>query len=366
MGFVVGVVGGVGAMKLVYDASAPPWGVLAFVLGLAAAVVVHELGHLIAGWTVGFHFNSIQVGWFFIGFEYGKLTFKTKYQSNLAGYATIRIDRIRRLRTRLLIFILGGPAANLFGALISAGIVTVFDSENSRIASFASVFALICLMLTFLNLMPFSTRGMRTDGGRIRMLLASRDNTRRWICLMAIGRQWQDGKAPKYWNGNWTKTAASIRDSSYDEYASCWASYIRASGRKDVDVAARCLERCLEISSMLPGNLRDLLFLEASIFTAWFRRDAVRAGRWALQIRNPNSFPKLLWLRGLIALDCAKGDFPSARSEWEQAKRLIERLPRTKYREGLLTAFDEWLMEIKDRERETSSRVQVVGADVQG
>lgn len=61
IGFVVGVVGSLGALKLFYGDSAAPSDVLIFLLALAVAVVVHELGHLIAGWTVGFHFNSIQI-----------------------------------------------------------------------------------------------------------------------------------------------------------------------------------------------------------------------------------------------------------------------------------------------------------------
>ena len=114
VGFLIGVVGGLGVMVFLHDSGAPPAGLMTFLLALALVVVVHELGHLIAGWAVGFHFNAVQIGWLFLGFEYGKLTFATKRRS-LLGYASVQIDRIRQLRLRLLIFSTGGERAKSTG-----------------------------------------------------------------------------------------------------------------------------------------------------------------------------------------------------------------------------------------------------------
>ncbi|HET6179724.1 MAG TPA: hypothetical protein VFE61_22570 [Candidatus Sulfotelmatobacter sp.] len=62
---------------------------------------------------VGFRFSSIAIGPIGLRLEYGRL--KIHFQSRLpaGGYAGMHVNRIRRLRRRLLIFTAGGPAANL-------------------------------------------------------------------------------------------------------------------------------------------------------------------------------------------------------------------------------------------------------------
>jgi hypothetical protein len=76
LGFVIGLVS-----TLVFVASvrgdSEHFGRIAASLFIAIflGILVHETGHLLAGWIVGFHFNSIQVGWLSLSFEYGRLTF---------------------------------------------------------------------------------------------------------------------------------------------------------------------------------------------------------------------------------------------------------------------------------------------------
>src|SRR4051812_5386438 len=71
--------------------------VLLFIVTIFLAILVHELGHLLAGRVVGLRFSALRVAWFSLGFEYGKLTVHFHRDMPLAGFASIRIDRIRRL-----------------------------------------------------------------------------------------------------------------------------------------------------------------------------------------------------------------------------------------------------------------------------
>ena len=86
---------------------------------LALAVIVHEVGHLLAGWMVGFRFSSITIGPMAVRLEYGRLRAGFRRVLPAAGHAGMHIDRIRRLRRRLLRFIAGGPLANLLTAALA-------------------------------------------------------------------------------------------------------------------------------------------------------------------------------------------------------------------------------------------------------
>src|SRR5438876_715764 len=50
-------------------------GTLFLYAAIFSAILVHEMGHVLAGWIVGFQFKSIQVAWFSVSRENGKLAF---------------------------------------------------------------------------------------------------------------------------------------------------------------------------------------------------------------------------------------------------------------------------------------------------
>ena len=49
---------------------------LSWTLAFAFVILIHELGHLIAGWAVGFRFSSFSVGPFWLHSEYSTLKFR--------------------------------------------------------------------------------------------------------------------------------------------------------------------------------------------------------------------------------------------------------------------------------------------------
>lgn len=99
---------------------------------LMLTVVLHELGHVVAGVMVGFHFSSLAIGPFSIGLQYGRVKFQIKAQTGALGYAGMHIDRISGLRRKLLIFVMAGPLTNLVtGALAAAFIVLSPQAERS-------------------------------------------------------------------------------------------------------------------------------------------------------------------------------------------------------------------------------------------
>jgi len=325
-------------------------GPLSFILffTIFAAILVHEGGHLVAGRIVGFHFNSIHVAWFSFGLQYGKLTFRVSREMTAGGYASIQIDRIYRLRRRLMFFISGGPAASILSVLVAVAVVNTFNLHSSWLAMPAACLAFVSLLFSMVALLP--APGYRTDGARLEMLFTSRDKSRRWFCLAALTNQHRLGKSPKLWNANWVKTAASVRDSSKDEIAACWLAYISFSARKQPDLAAEYLERCLTLAGLESEAMRDTLILEASTFQAWERNDADKSVKWLSLIKSQKRIPRLMQLRNTIAMNCANRNFESAYSNWREGLSLIEKLPPTPVRDLLSASWADWMTEIRERQ----------------
>ena len=83
------------------------------------AILVHELGHLVAGWAVGFRFNSFSVGLFLLHSEYGALKMRLVRGLPFLGMAAMHIKGVRRMRRRLLIMTIAGPGANLLSVPVT-------------------------------------------------------------------------------------------------------------------------------------------------------------------------------------------------------------------------------------------------------
>jgi hypothetical protein len=98
-----------------------------YLLSFVLTVIVHEVGHLLGGWIVGFRFSFISIGPFSLKLEYGKIKLRVVRAMPAAGYAGMHVDRVRRLRRRLLFFTIAGPLTNLLSA---AGTPIVLDCSS--------------------------------------------------------------------------------------------------------------------------------------------------------------------------------------------------------------------------------------------
>jgi len=159
------------------------------------------------------------------------------------------------------------------------------------------------------------------------------------------------GVRPKAWSHSWVNAAARLGDKSVDDFTGNWVAYAAANDRKDIPVAAAHLEKCLNLANLLGPSLRDLVALEAAVFSAWFRGDATAAQKWFSQINRLKALPKLLQFRADIALRCVQNEFSPALSRWQEAYAFIDKLPKTPVKERLLEGFLEWRSEIDQRQQ---------------
>ncbi len=326
----------------------PEYVLLLFIPVFILVIVVHELGHLVAGRIVGFHFSSLQIGPFSLQVEHGRLGMRVRRGTPFVGYAGMQVEGVRRLRRRLLLFIVAGPGANLLSVPVTVFLVNYAlpGMGRSWVSIPASQFAVFSLILGLVSLLPI---GANSDGGRISMLLSSFDSARRWMTIAALDGQRLKGVRPKYWKGSWLKSASWLRDGSLDELTGKWLAYIAASDRKDVLEAASDLERCLELVSPTGPSMLDVAALEAAVFIAWFRNDALVADKWSTQVKKHKQIPRLLHIRLSVALQCSRLDFTSALASWHEGLTFIDNLPATQTRDQLRDSWLEWRAEIQER-----------------
>jgi len=322
-----------------------------YLLATTLAIVLHELGHLLAGWMVGFHFSSFTIGPFSVLLEYGKLRVRVRRSLPAGGYAGMHVDRVRRLRRRLLIFIAAGPAANLLTMAIALMVLSSDPVIGGWLSSFIRLFWMISAVLGIGNLLPFRLGVLYPDGARIWMLLFSRAKARRWLSVAAIGSQSRAGVRSRDFRRTWLNTAGSVQDGSVDEFAANWVAYMAANDRKDVPAAAAHLERCLGLVNLLGPVLQDLLAIEATVFTAWFRADPALSQKWFANVKRIKTLPRLMQIRAQIALSCGKKEYGSALLQWQEGFAVIEKLPPTPIKAKLAEGFLEWKAEICERER---------------
>jgi len=317
-----------------------------FLLLVIVAIGIHELGHLITGWAVGFSFNSIQIGPFVLENSYSVLRAHISTDIMFLGYAGMFANNVRRLRRRSPIYIAAGPAANIATFVIVVIISRLVPSTpTSGVATAVGEFAAISLVLAMISLLPITS----TDGASIEMLLSSSFATRRFLSTMALGSQFNQGLRARDWRQTWIKAATRIPDKSVSDFYASWMAYLAANDRKQIDLAARYLERCLEATPFLNARWRDLVAQEAAVFSAWFRMDAGVAKQWLTQIQKQRAFMPILQARIEIALECAQGDFDRAIAAWDKGFGLIQTLPMKPSNESLKDSWLEWRTEIQER-----------------
>jgi Zn-dependent protease len=322
-----------------------------YIVAFVLAVVAHELGHLVAGKLVEFRFNSIAIGPLSLRFEYGRLTFQVRRALPAGGYAGMHVNHLRRLRRRLLIFAVGGPVANFVSAFLSIVCLNYFSLTKSWLSVFIDLFSMTSLVLGVVSLLPLRLGALYSDGSRISMLFTSREKSRRWMSICAIGAQSTAGIRSRDYRRTWLDAAGAAPDGSVDDFAGSWISYRAANDRKDAPVAAQHLERCLGLVNLLGPSLQDTVALEAAVFASWFRADAELARKWHVQVKKPAALPHLMNIRFEVALACADKEYGRALSRWQDGFAFIDKLPSTPIKKTLSQSFTEWRGEIQDRER---------------
>ncbi len=319
---------------------------MTFVLLLTA--IVHELGHLLAGYFVQFQFHLLIIGPIRLWRENGRLRIQLQrsgtFFDGLAASLPIEGDR-DNLGRRLLYFALGGPLASLALALAALLVVLLLGNNLAQMLDYLWVWE-CCLLLTIISYFFLLTslrpgayqNGLMADGGRIMMVLRNTPEAQRWQALVLLNVADLAGKRPSEWDEQLVKQAYTHPDNSYDYLTAAVMNYHHWLDKKRPQEAATYLEEALNLPIAWAIGMRARLALEKAYLMAAYFQDASVAQEWFQQVKQNRREANLLFWRAKAALHALK-------EEEEMAKTAVSMglVAVNKNNSGIQKAEIDWL-----------------------
>jgi hypothetical protein len=302
------------------------------------AIAIHELAHAVVGVAVGFRFNSLRIG---------RLQFDRPFRISLyrgkgtgaGGWASLFPVRQDGLVWRAIAMLLAGPVSNL----VSIFLLTLLPYSKGM---FSANFIYISALLGLMNLVPFRSRAVISDGGRILMLLQNRQRGERWLAMLKLIEELRQGVPQENLSPEFLAKAVAIEDRSPDTFTAHALAYMAAFWQHKDDEAARALETCLRHSSLAAPSQRHAIITDAVVFQARRRRRIDLAEQWMADLPQKTEYP---WLRPRCeaAILEARGDLSGALMKLDEMEKLVLVVPNQWVREITLRGLRRWKAELQ-------------------
>lgn len=305
------------------------------------AVAIHELGHIFAGLAVGFRFNTMRIG----PLQFNRPLRISRYRGPGAwtgGGASLLPVNTDDLALSAVIMIAAGPAANI---LTGCALLLAPYSKGylSWVFIFCSIFGGVVELV-----IPFRTPFLISDAGRIWMLLRKRPHGERWLAILKLGTELNEGKMPESLSEGFLAKAVAVRDLSPDTVTAYALAYAAAFHRHSDTEAAQSLEVCLQFSGSAAPAIREALMCDAGVFQARKRKRIDLAEQWLASIPQTTQRPGL-HARVQAAILEAQGDNQGALSKLDEVEKAILTLPNQAQRDLSLRFLRRWQSDLRGR-----------------
>lgn len=299
------------------------WFFIAIMLLIWLETVVHEVGHLVAGWLVGFKFVMITVSRLKLratdkGLQFG-LTDKTDLRS---GSALMVPTALHNLRSRWLVMVLGGMAGNLLLGAFFFGWQVLDPSGMWGLLPFATGLSVV---LGLMNLLPLKVNGYNSDGVYLQVLLEGGPKADRFCYLTMITGASRMGKRPRDWDRAWIEGILQPTDGSLDEALANHVAFYWAMDVGQVDWADRYMARSINLVESVPPQLQPALYADAAFFRAYCLNDPAWARHFLDKVDRETSVRfRHMHLRAMSATLLSEGKVKEAREVARQGLRESE------------------------------------------
>ncbi len=303
------------------DPLIPPQGFPLAVLAFYIAVLVHELGHLIAGLTADFELRLFMVGAFLLRKDEQGWQFRLVLRNLLWGGLTAQIARSDcDLVNRYARVVLGGPAASLIllasTSLLPGGLLI-------------RLIFWINLLLTISVCIPY-TRVCFPNDAKLILLLRRKDAVgERIVAILYLLFLDAQGKTPPDWPAALVEKLDVRANDKSRLPAALGLLLSDAAEKKDPQRTAELLEQALAIcDKMLPDPRRDFL-AAASCYHGFHRLDASRSEEWLKRARavRIGGSQKDWDSKALAAVSFAKGENAPSAEFLTRYLALLDRQP---------------------------------------
>ncbi len=322
-----------------------------FILVIFLTIAWHELGHLLAGLTVGFDFHSYTVGPLLVQKQGGKT--KLSFNNNLNTYGGLTLCLPRdsyNLVPRFIRYIAGGPAFSLFlgvGALVfyyGGGFHQGQDDFFWFLFSSFWVFMGYTSLLIFLvTIIPAKSGPFYTDGARLRTFLKGGPQAQLEVTLLSAISKTLAGLRPRDLNHETLEEALALPvQSSFRMFLHNYLFLIYLD-REDPERARRELQAVMEEIDQLPEAIQGNILHLRAYFEARYDQDTEQARVTIEQVKPGPFTEKYLENLAHMALAAQEGN-KALLSQYRE--KLALSLPKA-MEKGLAHAVASWAESIK-------------------
>lgn len=289
----------------------------------------HELGHVVAGLAVGFHFVHISVGPIQLRQQNGQLRLSWVRIKNFGfgGTAGVYPVSTENLPHRYAVFVVGGPLAGLGFAAVSYIAYIVIPQQSmwwDSVLVFSTIYA---LLKSLFNLIPLHYAGIRMDGAYLLSALRGNDKDHHLFAYLALVAAMCQGIRPRRWDPSLVMRSPLPGQRSVDilhiDIMKCY--YAWDCG--EIVEAGRYFDKVMERGEDYPLANRKALYYEAAYFWARHRGDVAQANKW-LASEGTEVMPERYYQPAVdAAIAYAEGKAGMAIKKAKQAIELLEESP---------------------------------------
>ena len=295
------------------------------VLAMFGAILAHELGHVLGGLRVGFHFVLLVVGPLRVERDDDD-RLKVRLNRDLAssgGIAALYPKDQRDLVRRFAWVIAAGPIASLVTGALCLAILAVMQ-EPTVAKSFVATLGGMSLALAVATLVPMKSGYYLTDGARLLQLRRGGPAAERDAAMLSLLAS-STGDAPfESWSRDVVEASIGPVDGSIFELQGRSYAYGWTIAKGAVEDARAQLQRALSLTAGLPPVMRASLENELAFMDAMY---PAPDGTGARDVQEP---PKVLGvpehgrLRTLAAIALARGDVAASQAHISAARAILE------------------------------------------
>jgi hypothetical protein len=271
------------------------------VLALIVAVLLHELGHAVAGYAFGFRVARVHLGPLEIR-DYGRPRVRLA-RSLLAGVVLVPADRaasLEPLRWGLIASTAAGPLAGII-----SGALLIALAGGLRLAdplSLAQVLGQMSLFLGIFNLIPIRSGEQLADGRRIfSLLVRNRESGHILAATLMLGEA-LSGRRPREWDPG----LLVVMERSPNDVFARLCLYEAAIDRGEIASAGQHLDAAVALRKEKWTSADAILFTEAAYYAARHRGDT-RAARAFLGLVDGADVADYMSARAEAAVLSAEG-----------------------------------------------------------
>lgn len=283
-------------------------------VGVVAAIAVHELGHVVAGLTQRFVFRWMTVGPIRVSLARGRLRVGlNRLGMSWGGAAMLQPLDDRDLVRRMAWFTAGGPLASLALAAVS------WTAAQGPWRHMWLLLCLASLLVAVATLVPSQMNGLRSDGGRLLDLLRDGPARQRECRIMAIAGAMGAGRRPSTWDAGMMRAILDEPAAYPQEVPGLLSVYLWCLDRDAVDEAGAVLMRAQAAAAAHPAALRAAVQLEYAWWLAVQRGDLAQAERELAAATTAPVMSESTRLRARAAVLWRRGAHDEARKTVDEA-----------------------------------------------